>query len=138
MAHEHLNIKAEEHEHMQGKQMRVSLALMGTLIGGVLLINSHIGKLDILFGPDSFNAKILAMIGALLLGGPVVWHAFKCLLQGHSHMDELAALGIVAAFAMGEDEALSYLEATEARLGLPAVDPFRQGAARLVDALAAV
>jgi uncharacterized NAD-dependent epimerase/dehydratase family protein len=39
---------------------------------------------------------------------------------------------------MGEDEALSYLEATEKRMGLPAVDPFRQGAGRLVDALDAI
>ncbi|MEM0947501.1 MAG: N-acetyltransferase DgcN [Pseudomonadota bacterium] len=37
--------------------------------------------------------------------------------------------------AMGEDEALSYLESVERRMGLPAVDPFRQGAARLVEAL---
>ena len=35
----------------------------------------------------------------------------------------------------GEDEALSYLEGVEKRVGLPAVDPFRQGAGRLVDAL---
>jgi len=40
--------------------------------------------------------------------------------------------------AMGEDEALSYLDGVEKRMGLPAVDPFRQGAGRLVDALAAV
>ncbi len=40
--------------------------------------------------------------------------------------------------AMGEDEALSYLEATEKRMGLPTADPFRQGAGRLVDALAAL
>jgi uncharacterized NAD-dependent epimerase/dehydratase family protein len=40
--------------------------------------------------------------------------------------------------AMGEDEALSYLEATEKRMGLPTIDPFRQGAARLADALEAV
>lgn len=40
--------------------------------------------------------------------------------------------------AMGEDEALSYLEGVEARIGLPTVDPFRQGADRLVDALDAV
>ena len=40
--------------------------------------------------------------------------------------------------AMGEDEALSYLEGVEARIGLPAVDPFRQGAGRLVDALGAL
>ena len=38
--------------------------------------------------------------------------------------------------ALPEAEALDYLAAVEARMGLPAVDPFRQGAARLVDALA--
>ena len=37
--------------------------------------------------------------------------------------------------ALHEEAALEYLEATEARLGLPTVDPFRQGAARLVEAL---
>ncbi len=40
--------------------------------------------------------------------------------------------------AMGEDEALSYLEATERRMGLPTCDPFRQGAGRLCDALDAL
>ncbi len=39
---------------------------------------------------------------------------------------------------MGEDQALSYLADVEKRMGLPAVDPFRQGAERLVDALAAL
>lgn len=38
----------------------------------------------------------------------------------------------------GEDQALSYLAGVEAQMGLPAVDPFRQGAGRLVDALAAL
>lgn len=38
----------------------------------------------------------------------------------------------------GEDQALSYLAEVEARMGLPAVDPFRQGAGRLVDALSAI
>ncbi len=40
--------------------------------------------------------------------------------------------------AMSEDAATSYLAEVEARMGLPTVDPFRHGAARLVDALAAV
>jgi len=40
--------------------------------------------------------------------------------------------------AMAEEEAVAYLAEVEGRMGLPAVDPFRQGAARLVDALAAV
>ncbi len=37
-----------------------------------------------------------------------------------------------------EDQALTYLAEVEARMGLPAVDPFRQGAGRLVDALAII
>jgi len=37
---------------------------------------------------------------------------------------------------MEADAALRHLEETERRMGLPSVDPFRQGAGRLVDALA--
>lgn len=39
---------------------------------------------------------------------------------------------------MSEDEAVSYLAEVEKRMGLPSVDPFRQGADRLMDALAAL
>ncbi|MEM9049400.1 MAG: N-acetyltransferase DgcN [Pseudomonadota bacterium] len=39
--------------------------------------------------------------------------------------------------ALHEEAALEYLAETERRLGLPTVDPFRQGADRLVDALPA-
>jgi uncharacterized NAD-dependent epimerase/dehydratase family protein len=38
--------------------------------------------------------------------------------------------------SMQEEEAVAYLKATEHRMGLPAVDPYRHGAERLVDALA--
>ncbi|MCR9086886.1 MAG: DUF1611 domain-containing protein [Rhodobacteraceae bacterium] len=40
--------------------------------------------------------------------------------------------------AMEEAEAEAYLAEVEARMGLPTIDPFRQGAGRLVNALAAV
>ena len=39
---------------------------------------------------------------------------------------------------MGEPEALAYLKETEARMGLPTCDPFREGAGRLCDALEAI
>jgi Cd2+/Zn2+-exporting ATPase len=100
MAHEHLQLKEQfGTDQTHGKQMRISLAMIGTLAGGVMLINSQAG---LLFYGDGEITTFFAMIGAFLLGAPVVWHAFKCLLQGHSHMDELAALGIIAAFATGE------------------------------------
>ncbi|MBP7241166.1 N-acetyltransferase DgcN [Amaricoccus sp.] len=37
--------------------------------------------------------------------------------------------------SMGEAEALAHLAEVEARMGLPTIDPFRQGAGRLVEAL---
>lgn len=40
--------------------------------------------------------------------------------------------------ALGEDEALEYLNGVESELNMPAIDPFRQGADRLVDALSSV
>ena len=101
MAHEHLHLQHDvATDETQGQQWKVSLALLGTLAGGVLLINSGIGRF--FYGADSFNTEIFAMLGALLLGAPIVIHAIVSLLRGHSHMDELAALGIVAAFATGE------------------------------------
>ncbi|MGB1266419.1 MAG: DUF1611 domain-containing protein, partial [Nereida ignava] len=39
---------------------------------------------------------------------------------------------------LSEDDAVAYLADVESKMGLPAVDPFRQGAARLVDALNAL
>lgn len=36
---------------------------------------------------------------------------------------------------MSEDEALAYMDKVESEIGLPAVDPFRQGVARIVDNL---
>lgn len=39
---------------------------------------------------------------------------------------------------LSEDEAVAYLAEVEERMGLPAVDPFRHGPGRLVDALAAI
>jgi len=107
MAHKHLNLKEHElteHEDARGKQFRIRLALLGTLAGGVLLIDSAVAPL--FYGRDSEVAQICAMVGAILLGAPVVWHAIKCMLAGHMHMDELVALAIVAAFATQQ-----YLEA---------------------------
>ncbi len=105
MAHRHLNIQEHEldhhdHGHVKAKQVRVSIALLGTLAGGVLLLNSIIAQY--ISGIDPEVVQLSAMLGAILLGVPVVWHAIKCMVSGHMHMDELVALAIVAAFAVGD------------------------------------
>jgi len=98
MAHQHLYFKEDiAAEHTRGKQIRVSMALLGTLAGGVLLINSGLAKF--FYGSGSFNTEFLAMAGAILLGAPIVVHAIKSLMKRQTHMDELVALAIIAAFA---------------------------------------
>jgi len=97
MAHEHLHFKQDvTSQATAGKQVRVSMALLGTLAGGTLLISSGIARL--FYGKGSFNAEFLAMAGAVLLGAPIVLHAVKSLIRRESHMDELVALAILAAF----------------------------------------
>jgi len=101
MAHDHLHFKDDiAAEHTHGKQIRVSMALLGTLAGGVLLINSGISKY--IYGAEDFNTVFLAMAGAILLGAPIVLHAIKSILHKEAHMDELVALAILAAFATKE------------------------------------
>lgn len=102
MAHKHFNLTEIEVEkkHTHQRQTRVSIAMVATLAGGILLLNSVIGSW--IYGKESEVTKISAMIGSILLAGPVVWHAFKNLIQAKMHMDELVALAIVAAFATGD------------------------------------
>jgi len=100
MAHEHLHFKDDiALESTHGRQLRVSIALLATLTGGVLLINGIIARSKFLYGSGSFQAELLALAGALLLGSPIIWHAFKSLIKRETHMDELVALAIVAAIA---------------------------------------
>ena len=109
MAHEHLHFKDDiAIEHTRGSQFRVSLALLGTLAGGMLLISSAVS--NYIYGAGSFNTTMLAMTAAILLGAPIVWHAMQSIIKQQAHMDELVALAIVAAFVtagQGADEAAS-------------------------------
>jgi Cd2+/Zn2+-exporting ATPase len=100
MAHEYLHLKEDiAVEHTRGKQIRVSLALLGTLAGGMLLISGWISSLKFVYGAGSFQSEFLAMVGAILLGAPIILHAIKSLIKKEMHMDELVALAIIAAFA---------------------------------------
>lgn len=96
MTHDHLSVKAET--------WRTTLKIGATMLGGVLVLASFVAGW--LFSGSStgdesahFYRDTLALFGALLLAVPLWWHAFKALLSGHLHMDELVALAILAAMA---------------------------------------
>jgi len=103
MAHQHLHLQDDIHaEHTHEKQIRVSLALVATLAGGMLLFSSFLARSRFLYGGESFQTQFLEMIAAILLGVPIVLHALKSLMRREMHMDELVALAIIAAFATGK------------------------------------
>jgi Cd2+/Zn2+-exporting ATPase len=109
MAHAHL-------KDIQAETVKASGLLIGTLMGGMLVVSSFVVdspavarvlfQHNVVVGADGQThnpySEVIALLGAILLGAPLVWHALKCLAQGHTHMEELVALAVVAAIALGE------------------------------------
>jgi Cd2+/Zn2+-exporting ATPase len=99
------------HDHFKSLETRTrgtSFKLIATLMGGILIVCSFVA--EYLFPTTvgaagitrNAHADFIALIGALLLGGWLVVHAVEHLWVGEMHMDELVALAIVAAIALGE------------------------------------
>ncbi len=74
--------------------------LWQTLIGVVFVINAFL--VDWLFEQGSTIASISALIGAIILGYPIVVTAVKDLKVGRLSINELVAIAVLAAFASGE------------------------------------
>jgi len=100
MAHDFLNKMLENSaDHFQAQ-------LLGCLIGGFLLVNAYLA--DIIFIKMELGS-LLALLSALLLGLPLVYHALKDLLTGQPEMNELAALSFIASFTSGSYQAAAFI-----------------------------
>ncbi len=93
-------------DSVEAQTGRASILIIGILLGGLLVVNSYIagwvfGDQAVTLGGRTLNpySDTLALLGALLLGVPIIWHAMKHLAHGHMHMDELVALAVIAAIA---------------------------------------
>ena len=109
MAHAHLR-------DVEAETTKASGLLILTLLGGMLVLFSFIVDFpvvaralfqhEVTFGPEGRTpnpyADVIALIGTVMLAAPLIWHALKCLAHGHTHMEELVSLAIVAAVALGE------------------------------------
>jgi len=87
-------------EHQTG---RASAVIVGILVGGVFVISSYVADwvfADATRDGRNFYSALLALVGAVLLGLPIVVHAARSLLRGESHMDELVAVAVIAAIAV--------------------------------------
>jgi len=85
-----------EHEHFGGLQARLVI----TLIGGVLILNAYLADKIFFRGQEEVGA-ISALLGALVLGVPIMVSGFKEMSRGRMHMSTLVAIAILAAIVLG-------------------------------------
>ncbi|HEX7470502.1 MAG TPA: cation-translocating P-type ATPase, partial [Verrucomicrobiae bacterium] len=95
-----------EHHHEHGEDCgcghdheHSSVHLWQTIVGVVFVINAFI--VDWLFDNAHTVASASAMIGALVLGYPIIITAIKDLKLGRLSINELVAIAVLAAFASG-------------------------------------
>src|SRR3989442_6227515 len=74
--------------------------LRQTLLGVLFVINAFI--VDYFFDKGPMVASTSALIGAILLGYPIVWTAIKDLKQGVLSINELVGIAVLASFASGD------------------------------------
>jgi Cd2+/Zn2+-exporting ATPase len=82
-----------DHEH-------TPIRLSQTLVGVIFVINAFF--VDWLFDRATLVASFSAMIGAIILGAPIVWTSFKDIRRGILSINELVGIAVLAAFASGD------------------------------------
>jgi len=101
-AHDHLGpdevcsicgYREREHEHTQ-------IRLWQTLLGVLCVINAFL--VDWIVAHSTPVASASAMVGAILLGYPIVWTALKDLKRGVVSINELVGIAVLAAFASSD------------------------------------
>src|SRR5947207_14452884 len=94
--HEHdssCDVCGHDHEH-------IPVHLGQTLVGLIFVVNAFI--VDWLFEQGTVISNFSAMIGAIILGYPIMLTAWKDLRRGLLSINELVAIAVLAAFASGK------------------------------------
>lgn len=110
--HKHDHKHDHDHDHDHDHQHDESCASCGhdhehtpvrltqTVIGLIFIINSYI--VGGLFQNGDMVANFSAMLGAIILGYPIVWTSFKDIKRGILSINELVGIAVLAAFAIGD------------------------------------
>ena len=93
-------LREEHHLTSEQEQQLVAFSLIGSFLGAALIINSFLAKH--LFADPRGVQDLSALLGALLLGVPIVVRSISDLIHGERHMMELVAIAVVACIAIGE------------------------------------
>jgi Cd2+/Zn2+-exporting ATPase len=88
------------HDHGGLDHSHTNVKLWQTLLGAVCIVNSF--AIDWFFTKGTTVAELSALLGAVVLGWPILVVAFKDLRLGRLSINELVALGVLASAATGD------------------------------------
>lgn len=86
--------------HREREPERTQVRLWHTLLGVLFVVNAFL--VDWIIAHSTLVASASAMIGAILLGYPIVWNSLKDLRRGIVSINELVGVAVLAAFASGD------------------------------------
>ncbi|HKQ40754.1 MAG TPA: cation-translocating P-type ATPase [Verrucomicrobiae bacterium] len=92
-SHESCSVCGHDHEH-------TSVRVFQLAIGILFVINAYL--VDWLVDQATMVASASAMLGAIILGYPIMRTAFKDLKRGTLSINELVAIAVLASFASGD------------------------------------
>ncbi len=98
--HEHGHDHAHDENCSACGHDHAPVHLWQTLIGIVLVVNAFV--VDWFFEQGTTMASASALVGAVILGYPIVWTAAKDIRNGTLSINELVAIAVLAAFASGD------------------------------------
>src|SRR5712692_3497964 len=93
--HDHEGCASCGHDHEHAP-----VRLVQTVIGVIFVLNAFV--VDWLFEQGHTVASASAMIGAIILGYPIVWTSVKDIWRGILSINELVGIAVLAAFASGD------------------------------------
>lgn len=76
------------------------MKLWQTLLGIVFVLNGFV--VEWFFKQGTGISSVSAMLGAIILGYPIIWTAMKDIRRGQLGINELVAIAVLAAFASGD------------------------------------
>ena len=71
-----------------------------TLIGLIFVLNAYLAEW--LFPKGAAIGSLSSALGAMILGGPIVWTSIQDLRRGQVSINELVSLAVIASFASGD------------------------------------
>ena len=88
------------HDHGGLNHSHTNTKLSTTIVGLLFVLNSYI--IEWISSSDKTVGELSALVGVLILGTPILLVAFKDLRLGRLSINELVALGVLAAAATGD------------------------------------